>query len=196
MSPRTEKQFEEIRESRKALIQETALELFATKGYHNTSISMIAEKAGISKGLLYNYYDSKENLLNEIINHGLDQIMNMIDPNQDGEISPDELEGMIHESFRMLEVHPRFWSLYFSFLPQADVFSIIKGKFADTYIQLTGMLADYFREKGVDDPEAEAIILGSLLDGIFINYVFNRENYPIEAVKKKLIEKYCSPNNQ
>lgn len=196
MSPRTEKQFEEIRESRKALIQETALELFATKGYHNTSISMIAEKAGISKGLLYNYYDSKENLLNEIINHGLDQIMNMIDPNQDGEISPDELEGMIHESFRMLEVHPRFWSLYFSLLPQADVFSIIKGKFADTYIQLTGMLADYFREKGVDDPEAEAIILGSLLDGIFINYVFNRENYPIEAVKKKLIEKYCSPNNQ
>ena len=67
MSPRTEKQFEEIRVSKKALIQETALELFATKGYHSTSISMIARTAGISKGLLYNYYESKEDLLNEML---------------------------------------------------------------------------------------------------------------------------------
>jgi AcrR family transcriptional regulator len=191
MSPRTEKQFEEIRESRKMLIQETALELFAKKGYHITSISMIAQKAGISKGLLYNYYESKEDLLNEIINHGLQQIMDMIDPNHDGEITSNELEGMIHESFRMLEVHPKFWTLYFSLLPQADVFSIIKNRFQETYKQLTGMMAEYFKKNDVEDPEAEAIILGSLLDGIYINYIFNRENYPIESVKKKLIEKYC-----
>jgi len=193
MSPRTEKQFEEIRESRKALIQETALELFAKKGYHVTSISMIAKKAEISKGLLYNYYESKEELLNEIINHGLEQIMDMMDPNHDGKITSDELEGMIHESFKMLEVHPKFWTLYFSILTQGGVFSLIKEKFQKTYTELTGMMAEYFRKKGVEDPEAEAIILGSLLDGIYINYVFNRENYPIETVKKKLIDKYCNP---
>ncbi|MCK4919874.1 MAG: TetR/AcrR family transcriptional regulator [Bacteroidales bacterium] len=191
MSPRTEKQFEEIRESKKALIQEVALELFATKGYHSTSISMIAKKAGISKGLLYNYYESKEDLLNEIVIHGLNQIMLMMDPNQDGEMTDNELESMIHESFEILKSHSRFWILYFSLLPQADVFEIVKNKFTEIYKVMTNMMTEYFRKRGDEDPEAEAVILGSLLDGIYINYIFNRENFPLEAVKNKLISIYC-----
>lgn len=191
MAPRTEEQYIEIRNSKKALIQETALELFATKGYHSSSISMIAKMAGISKGLIYNYYSSKEELLNEIINHGLDQIKSMMTPNNNGQMNSFELEPMIHESFKMVEAHPKFWSLYFSLLPQQDVFKIVKENFIETYKLLTGMMTDYFRIKGMKDPEAEAIILGSLLDGVFINYIFDMENYPLEAVKKKLIEIYC-----
>ncbi|HRW21852.1 MAG TPA: helix-turn-helix domain-containing protein, partial [Bacteroidales bacterium] len=63
MSPRTPEQFEEIRLSKHKLILDTAMKLFASSGYHNTSISKIAKEAGISKGLIYNYFDSKEDLL-------------------------------------------------------------------------------------------------------------------------------------
>ena len=192
MSPRTEKQFEGIRETKKALIQETALELFAAKGYQSTSISMIARTAGISKGLLYNYYKSKEDLLNEIVNHGLEQIVLMMDPNQDGEITNNEMESLINESFEILKSHSRFWILYFSLLPQADVFEIIKDKFTEMYKVMTGMMTEYFKKRGDEDPEAEAVILGSLLDGIYINYIFNRENFPLEMVKKKLLSMYCN----
>ncbi|MCF8379868.1 MAG: TetR/AcrR family transcriptional regulator [Bacteroidales bacterium] len=191
MSPRTEKQFEEIRLSKKALIQEVALELFAKKGYHSTSISMIAKKAGISKGLLYNYYESKEDLLNEIITQGMNQAMQMMDPNQDGQVTRDEMAFMINESFEILQTHSRFWILYFSLLPQAEVFEIVKDKFYSIYKLMISMLTDYFKKRGSDDPEAEAIILGSLLDGIYINYIFNPELFPLEAVKKKLIDIYC-----
>jgi len=65
--PRTEKQFEEIREFRKAMIMDVALELFANEGYYPTSISKIASKAGISKGLMYNYFKSKEVLITVMI---------------------------------------------------------------------------------------------------------------------------------
>lgn len=191
MSPRTEKQYEEIRGERKNLIQETALELFATKGFHSTSISMIAKKAGISKGLLYNYYESKEDLLKEIMISGFQQILDMMDPNQDGELTKDELESMIKDSFRIVEEHSNFWSLYFAVLPQKDVFVIIKDQFNKMYEFMYGLMTDYFRKRNVDDPEAEAIILGSLLDGIFINYIFNKNEYPLEAVKKRLLEIYC-----
>lgn len=191
MSPRTKKQFEEIRESKRALIQETALELFATKGYHSTSISMIAKNASISKGLLYNYYESKEDLLNEIINQGINQIMMMMDPNQNGEITNNEMESMINESFEILQSHSRFWILYFSLLPQADVFEIIKDKITEIYKVMISMMTEYFRKKGAEDPEVEAVILGSLLDGIYINYIFNPKNFPLETVKKKLISIYC-----
>ena len=65
MSPRTKQQFEDIREEKRSLIMKVALELFAEEGYHNTSISKIASRAGISKGLLYNYFDSKEDLIKD-----------------------------------------------------------------------------------------------------------------------------------
>ena len=46
--------FEEMRQRSEEKILAVALELFATKGYKNTSISDIAKKANISKGLMYN----------------------------------------------------------------------------------------------------------------------------------------------
>ncbi|PKP33907.1 MAG: TetR/AcrR family transcriptional regulator, partial [Bacteroidetes bacterium HGW-Bacteroidetes-17] len=42
MTPRTPEQFEHIRLDKKSLILSAALELFANKGYHSTSISDIA----------------------------------------------------------------------------------------------------------------------------------------------------------
>ncbi len=59
--------FEEIRYERKKQIMNSALHLFATKGFHQTSISSIAKHAQISKGLMYNYFESKDALLCEII---------------------------------------------------------------------------------------------------------------------------------
>ena len=47
--PRTENQFEEIREAKRELIINTALHLFAESGFHTTSIRQIAKKAKISK---------------------------------------------------------------------------------------------------------------------------------------------------
>ncbi len=71
---------------------DTALELFGTEGFDKTSISSIASKAGISKGLLYNYFSSKEELIKTIIFNGLDSLTGFIDPNHDGVISRDELQ--------------------------------------------------------------------------------------------------------
>ena len=52
MSPRTEKQLKEHKKAQKEKILQGALKLFATKGYFNTSVSDIANKLKISKGLL------------------------------------------------------------------------------------------------------------------------------------------------
>ena len=57
---------EEKRGETKALLVETALRLFFRKGYDATAIRDIAKEAGVSLGLLYNYFESKEALLREI----------------------------------------------------------------------------------------------------------------------------------
>ena len=45
----------------------TARRLFAEKGVENTTIKDIAEAAGVAQGLLYHYFDSKEDLLWAIV---------------------------------------------------------------------------------------------------------------------------------
>lgn len=48
-------------ESRTRLVQ-TALKLFASRGYHNTSIADILKESGCTRGVLYHYFPSKEEL--------------------------------------------------------------------------------------------------------------------------------------
>jgi AcrR family transcriptional regulator len=48
-------------DARQRLVQ-AALKLFATRGYHNTSISDILRESGCTRGLLYYYFSSKEEL--------------------------------------------------------------------------------------------------------------------------------------
>ncbi|PYE19397.1 TetR family transcriptional regulator [Williamsia limnetica] len=50
-----------------AALQEAAREVFAKKGYFRTKISDITEAAGRSAGSFYNYYDSKEQLLESLL---------------------------------------------------------------------------------------------------------------------------------
>jgi len=49
-------------QDRRALILEAAREAFAEGGYHSTSLDAIAERADVSKALLYEHFDSKREL--------------------------------------------------------------------------------------------------------------------------------------
>jgi len=60
MAPRKPEKFAEMREKSRNHIIAKATEVFAEHGYYKTSVAMIAESAGISKGLIYNYFKSKD----------------------------------------------------------------------------------------------------------------------------------------
>ncbi len=53
---------EQTRTVVRALLTKTALELFAAKGYDDTTLDEIAAAAGVSKRTLFNYFRSKEDL--------------------------------------------------------------------------------------------------------------------------------------
>lgn len=60
-------QNEEIKKRTKSRIEDSAILFFAKHGYEGTKISDLTKSIGISQGLLYRYYASKEALLDEII---------------------------------------------------------------------------------------------------------------------------------
>lgn len=63
----------EQKERRRQEILYVALELFVSKGYAATKITDIAKRANMSTGLMFHYFDSKENLYAELIRMGLER---------------------------------------------------------------------------------------------------------------------------
>lgn len=188
--PRTPKQLEEIRKDRKHAIMETALEEFATHGYESTSISFLAKKAGVSKGLMYNYFESKKDLLSEIMMEGFEDMLPLIDPNKDGVLTKEEFSFLIDESFRLMKEKISFYRLYFSLIMQPAVSKLFAEKLNEVARPFIKLFVDYYTKKGSKNPMLEAIMVGALLDGIGFNYAFNADAYPLDAVVELVKEKF------
>ena len=56
-------------EKNKLKIERAALYLFTRRGFHGTTVREIAQKAGVSMGKLYIYYDTKEDIFIDLSNH-------------------------------------------------------------------------------------------------------------------------------
>jgi len=187
MSPRTQQQFEEIRESRRKLIMDTALELFAAEGFSKCSISMLAQHAGISKGLMYNYFKSKEELLVAVIENGLNEIMNLLDPNRDGVLQPDELEDFIRKVFSNMRNNRKFWTLYVSVILQPGVKEQLRDQPIVNYMErFQPLLVGYFENKGTADPFLEMLTLSALIEGfgVLMIYAYPAMQIPDDVLKR------------
>jgi AcrR family transcriptional regulator len=186
MSPRTDTQNEKIREERKQQIMNVALEVIAENGFANSSISRIAQKAKISKGLMYNYFESKEELMISIMIDGFNQLTKSFDPNHDGVLSEDELHFFIDNSFKTLEENIHFWRMYFMVLLQPDVYHIIMPHLEKIVQPFYETAMSFFIEKGYEDPITEVRFFAAMMDGVGLHFIMDPENFPLEGVKKKM----------
>ena len=84
-------------------ILEAALNMFSINNYHATSMSMIAEEAGVSKGTLYWHFDSKEDLFRELVLAGLDYFHENYEKILSAELKAEEkIYEIIDFSIKML----------------------------------------------------------------------------------------------
>ncbi len=190
MSPKSKQQNELIKVGRKHEISATALKLFAENGFQHTTISAIAKEAGIAKGLLYNYYDSKEALIKEIIISELHQFTNLFDSNNDGILTAEEFEFFIKNTIATLKKNPEHWKLYFAAFLQKDVLQILRHELEAKLMPQYLILIDYYRRKGETNPEAAALLLTATLDGISLNYIHAPDAYPLEALGELILQKF------
>ena len=188
MSPRTPEQFEEIRESRRQQIMDAALELFAQKGYASCSIAQLANHTGISKGLMYNYFKSKEALLVAIIEDGISEFLDYFDPDHDGVLTTEELTGFIRKVFSSIRENQQFWTLYINIVIQPRVKEFLDGEpFRNVMDQYGPMLMAYFKEMGFEDPALEMLTFSALIEGFGVLMVYA---YPSVELPDKLLQNY------
>jgi len=94
-------------------ILEAACSVISEKGYDASTIEMIAERADVSKGLVYRYYASKETLVHELINSLFDKLA-------------EKLNDSMHEDLDALDIIQMHISNYLEFIEQnKDFFNMV-----------------------------------------------------------------------
>ncbi|WP_227004009.1 TetR/AcrR family transcriptional regulator [Salicibibacter halophilus] len=73
MAPLNNEQIEQKKNERKAQIMRAAIKVFADNGIKLTKISMIAKEAKVSHGLVYHYFNSKDEILSESLEWAIEE---------------------------------------------------------------------------------------------------------------------------
>lgn len=116
------------------LIKNAAIELFYIQGIDNTSINQIAHKAGIAKGTIYLYFNSREELVDSIFNHCFEMHMeaSMIDVEFEKSFS-NKLKKRIKNILLWNYEHPKESSIIRSYYRPVNIAGTEDVAFAKSY---------------------------------------------------------------
>jgi AcrR family transcriptional regulator len=193
--PRTPEENDRIRQASKEKIRAAAMELFIKQGYYATSISDIAKQAGISKGLLYNYYKGKEELLSEMVEARIKEVVEVMEEAFTLNTPREQLEhiinGAIDNIHQKPEVH-RFY-LHLQTQPESDEELI---KYSHLVIEENARQFEFqckiFESMGEREPRKRSLYFSSVLQGIMLMISTYQQGFPVEEIKNQIISEFCN----
>ncbi|MBL4602260.1 MAG: TetR/AcrR family transcriptional regulator [Emcibacteraceae bacterium] len=171
-------------------ILDAALQLFAKKGYHTTSISLIAKTANVSKGLTYNYFKSKEELLLAIIDQASKKMFAVAKEMSAPQNYQDTLRQFLDQFFLFLVNNKSYLRFQLSLLFQPDLKAIVEGPLQQRAELLLSHTITMFREVGAENPALTARRFISELDGIALHHLSVFKNYPLDDMHQQLFNNY------
>lgn len=176
---------EQINDTRQIILN-VAGKLIIEKGIKNTSLADIAKEAGISKGTLYYYYSTKNNIIYEIADNHLKQIteelLSWIE-NIHNDADPKEILKVVFEKILTAETRGK---LHIYLISEAVTSNdSLKKDFIEKYkewrITLENGLRKVLKNRTMDYEIFSHIILSSL-DGFTIQRMLGIEKIPIEDI--------------
>ena len=184
------------RELRRSTIARNAIEIFAKKGFQNTTVQDIADASQIGKGTLYHYFHTKMDILEEVSNEMFRNIKELIDDSlfqfeNPAENLPAIVEtALTKEMEYMFIVYVELWinnyrsTRYSAFLEQ------LKDYIADLRKLLTKRIETSMNRSGFGtdvDPSALAAYLVSSMDGLMIHYMLDKSQFNIRYVLSEVL---------
>ncbi|MCH5586091.1 TetR/AcrR family transcriptional regulator [Shimazuella sp. AN120528] len=185
--------FEAMRAEATKKILFSATKLFAQKTFFKTTMQDIADDAGVSKGLAYRYFSSKEEIMNHLIElsvPGFDSLSTLLHQDRDEKELLSEVTGFLLENLK----HDSSTSEAFQILSQIDSFSeneLSSEVRAGYEKSLQNLIANFARviksgqEKGYfteGNPEHLALFYYSTYQGVAFSSRTFKEKYVYPTV--------------
>ena len=193
--PRTPEENERIRQATIEKIRAAAMELFMKQGYYATSISDIAKHARFSKGLLYNYYKGKEELLSEMVKDRIGEVAEVMSEAFSLETPKEQLTSIVNGAIDNIHKNPevhRFY-LHLQTQPEADVDLIKYSRLIiEENARLFELQCKIFERMGESEPRRRSLYFSSVLQGIMLMIATYPQKFPIEELKQQIIREFCN----
>lgn len=188
--PKTLEQNQIIKEASRKRIMDAALAMFGEYGYDRATVGAIAKKAGVSAGLLYNYFESKEELVITIFEDFLKHHFSVWYPKVCNARSPmDKLEAAVDRYVQPLQEDVNRWRLIRELSTRKEFkhtiwefLSPIRKKYQDELEQV-------YHPLGLD-AETEFWNLQTFLEGVSSCYCTYGDRYPLATVKRTYLERF------
>ncbi|SNT00232.1 transcriptional regulator, TetR family [Ekhidna lutea] len=164
-------------------ILEVALDLFAKDGYAATSTSKVAKEAGVSEGLIFRHFVSKEGLLRSILELGEKKAQALFQVAEGMEDPKEVLRRIIGLPFNISEDQYAYWKLIYSLKWQASVYDDSMSK------PIKEMLIPAFADLGYSNPTVEAETILVIIDGL-VTAILLRDLPNPSYIKQSLFNKY------
>jgi AcrR family transcriptional regulator len=170
LSPRPD-----VSEERKKQILEAAISVFAKLGFHKARMDDIVEASGLSKGALYWYFESKEDLIKNIMDSIFASSMKEFQYFPDVQDSTREqianmLIHSMHEAKQMLEIRPIVYEIFAYALRDRIIQKTIREYFNTYTEQLTPIIQEGINKGEFRDidPFSAALALGAIFEGTIL----------------------------
>ncbi|HEV2131000.1 MAG TPA: TetR/AcrR family transcriptional regulator [Longimicrobiaceae bacterium] len=190
MSPTNPEMNERMRDASRARILEHALQLFAERGFDRTSVKLLAESAGISPGLVYHYFRSKDDVLRAIFEESVQQVQAAFAEAEAAPTPGERIERLIRASLQGVRENVRFWRLFNGMRLHSKYLELVGEEGMQWTASIRDTMERFFREAGAAEPAVEAGLLFALIDGVTQHFVFEPDRYPIQEMTERIVEAY------
>jgi len=169
---------EQIKISTRDKILESAIRLFAEKGFSGTTTREIAEKAGVNEALIFRYFSTKRDLYSAIIERKISEEPGFEYPLEAFKETRDDwliFKSIAIRMFDCVEKDPCFIRLlHFSALEGHE----LSDMFFDTYVQYQRMLLSDYIERRISEgafKNVNPVLAARAFIGMVINYILVQE---------------------
>lgn len=178
--------------SKKQLIMEKSLELFAKQGFEATSVQQITDYCGISKGAFYLSFKSKDELILALIDHFMKQITVDIDSTVRTNSGNETLFDFFHTVFSAFLKHSDFAKLLMKEQTQTlneELLSKMRYYDSLTDQSILSMVEKIYGEKIMESKYDLVYSIKGLLNSYAALFLFNNIELDVNLISQSLMEK-------
>lgn len=179
--------------NRPAAIQDAARTLFAERGYSATSMRAIADAAGVSLGLAYNYFEGKEDLLQTLVRTGIRQVRGSLAELDAAGAAAERLRAFVRASLHAVRDHREVWRLLYSLRHQPAALDAVRDEVDALHDTIHARLRSLCDALDSDAPALDARLLFACIDGAGQHYVRRPEAYPLDDVAARIANRFRAP---